>query len=106
MIGDVVGRPDEIIEREDQRPVTRMNDPRRDRKILVAVGLSGSQVARTGHQELATFIGIGGMRRCLAHARISRAPYRGIRRQNQCYMGLSAASVAPAIEPKMGPPQG
>jgi hypothetical protein len=31
-----------------------MNDPRRDRKILVAVGFSGSQVARAGHQELAT----------------------------------------------------
>jgi hypothetical protein len=41
-----------------------MNDPRRDRKILVAVGLSGSQVARAGHQELATSIEIGGMRRC------------------------------------------
>jgi hypothetical protein len=54
VIGDVVGRPDEIIEAQDQRPVTRMNDPRRDRKILVAVGLSGSQVARAGHQELAT----------------------------------------------------
>jgi len=26
-----------------------MNDPRRDRKILVTVGLSGSQVARAGH---------------------------------------------------------
>ena len=27
MIGDVVGGPDEIVEREDQRPVARMNDP-------------------------------------------------------------------------------
>jgi hypothetical protein len=36
--------------------MTRMNDPRRDWKILVAVGLSGSQFARAGHQELATFI--------------------------------------------------
>ena len=51
VIGDVVGGPDEIVEAEDQRPVTRMNDPRRDRKILVAVGLSGSQFARAGHQE-------------------------------------------------------
>ncbi|MEI2598401.1 hypothetical protein V8940_19705, partial [Acinetobacter pittii] len=33
----------------DQGTVPRMNDPRRDRKILVAVGLSGSQVARGGH---------------------------------------------------------
>ena len=42
------------------------------------------------------------MRRCSAPARRSRAPYRGIRRQNQCYMGLSAPSVTPAIEPEMG----
>jgi hypothetical protein len=54
MIGDIVGGPDEIVEAENQRAVTRMDDPRRDRKILVAVGLAGSQVARTGHQELAT----------------------------------------------------
>jgi hypothetical protein len=45
-----------------------MNDPRRDRKILVAVGLSGSQVARARHLELATFVWFGGMRRCPAHA--------------------------------------
>ena len=62
VIGDVVCRPDEIVETENQRPMTRMNDPRRDREILVAVGLSGSQIARGGHQELATLIGIGGMR--------------------------------------------
>jgi hypothetical protein len=75
--------------------VPRMNDPRRDRKILVAVGLSGSQVARAGHQELATFVWIGGMRRCSAHARRSRAPYRGISRQNQCYPGLPAPASRP-----------
>jgi hypothetical protein len=36
--------------------VTRVNDPRRDRKVLVAVSLAGSQFARGGHQELATFV--------------------------------------------------
>jgi hypothetical protein len=41
MIGDIVGRSDEIVERENERPVPRMNDPGRDRKILVAVGLAG-----------------------------------------------------------------
>ena len=56
MIGDIVGGSDEIVERKDQRPVPRVNDPRRDRKILVAVSLAGPQFARTGHQELATFI--------------------------------------------------
>ena len=56
VIGDVVGGPDEIVERENQRPVTRMNDPRRDRKVLVAVSLAGSQFARGGHQELATLV--------------------------------------------------
>jgi hypothetical protein len=36
--------------------VARMNDPRRDRKVLVAVSLAGSQFARACHQELATFV--------------------------------------------------
>ena len=76
MIGNVVGGPHEIVERQDQRPVTRMNDPRRDRKILVAVGLSGSQIARAGHQELATFIWAWRIRRCSAHAR-DRVPHIG-----------------------------
>jgi hypothetical protein len=34
-----------------------MNDPRRHRKVLVTVGLAGSQFVRAGHQELATFAG-------------------------------------------------
>jgi hypothetical protein len=49
MIGDVVGGADEIIEGENQRPVTRMDDPRRNRKILVAMGLPRSQLARSRH---------------------------------------------------------
>ena len=56
MIGDVVGGSDEIVKRQNQRPVTRMNDPRRNRKVLVAVSFAGSQFARGGHQELATFV--------------------------------------------------
>src|ERR1019366_8817471 len=56
MIGDIVGGPDKIVECEDQRPVPRMNDPRRDRKVLVAVSLAGSQFARGGHQERATLV--------------------------------------------------
>jgi hypothetical protein len=35
--------------------MARMNDPRRDRKIFVAVGLAGSQFARGGHRKLAAF---------------------------------------------------
>jgi hypothetical protein len=31
--------------------VTRVNDPRRDGKILVAVGLSGSQLVRGRHRD-------------------------------------------------------
>ena len=27
MVGDIVGRSDEIVERKNQRPVARMNDP-------------------------------------------------------------------------------
>src|SRR6185436_217931 len=45
-------------------------------------------------------LGIGGARRCSAHARRSRAPYRGIRRQNQCYMGCLAPPVTRVMEPK------
>jgi hypothetical protein len=56
MIGDIVGSSDKIVECEDQRPMARMNDPRRDRKVLVAVSLAGSQFTRTCHQELATFV--------------------------------------------------
>ena len=56
MIGDIVGGPDKIVECEDQRPVARMNDPRRDRKVLVAVSFAGSQFARGGHQERATLV--------------------------------------------------
>src|SRR5260370_7506454 len=55
MIGDIVGGSDKIVERKYQRPVAWMNDPRRDRKVLVAVSLAGSQFARAGHQGLATF---------------------------------------------------
>ena len=58
VIGDVVGGPDEIVECENQRPVAPMNDPGRDGKILVAVGLAGSQFARGGHRELATSVGV------------------------------------------------
>jgi hypothetical protein len=82
MIGDIVGGPDEIVERQDQRPVTRMYNPGRDRKVLVAVCLAGSQFARAGHQELATFC-LG--RRILQAPVIGatpigpQTPYRGIR---------------------------
>jgi hypothetical protein len=42
--------------------VTRMNDPGRDRKILVAVCFAGSQFARAGHQQLATLVWAQGIR--------------------------------------------
>jgi hypothetical protein len=70
MIGDIVGGPDETVERQDQRPVTRMNDPGRDRKILVAVCFAGSQFARAGHQQLATLVWPQGIR----SPRIPRMP--------------------------------
>jgi hypothetical protein len=69
MIGDIVGRSHEIVKREDKCPMARMNDPRRDRKILVAVSLAGSQFARGGHQELATFFRASHASRKVAHAR-------------------------------------
>jgi hypothetical protein len=86
VIGDIVGGSDEIVERQDQRAVTRMNDPGRDRKILVAVCLAGSQFARSGHQELATLVWAREFR-IPSRPRMPirpQTPYRGIRYQNQC----------------------
>ncbi len=53
VVGDVVGGADEVVIRQDQGAMTRMNDPGRDGKILVAVTLTGSQFARRGHRGLA-----------------------------------------------------
>ena len=80
MIGDIVSGSDEIVKRENQRPVTRMDDPRRDRKVLIAVGLAGSQFARTGHQELATFAWkqLAYTLAALLPVRRSRTPYRDL----------------------------
>jgi hypothetical protein len=33
-----------------------MDDPRRHRKVFVAMGLAGSQVARRGHRDLAALV--------------------------------------------------
>src|SRR5262245_46060857 len=52
MIGDVVGGADEIVERKDQRPMPRMDDPRGNRKILVTVRLAGPEVAGAAHEKL------------------------------------------------------
>src|SRR5207244_8057621 len=54
MVGNVVGGADEIVVGKNQRPVARMDDPRRHRKVLVAVSLAGSQFGCGGHRELAT----------------------------------------------------
>jgi hypothetical protein len=95
MIGDVVGGPDEIVEGENQRPVTRMDDPRRDRKILVAVGLAGSQFARGGHQELATFIGMAVPPRRVEHRACGeRGPHIGEYAPKPMLSAISAARPA------------
>src|SRR3981081_1963427 len=59
MVGDIVGRSDKIVERKDQRPMARMNNPRRDRKVLVAVSFAGSQFARAGHQRTGLHSSLG-----------------------------------------------
>ena len=50
MVGDVVGGADEIVERQNQLAMPRVDDPRRHRKVLVPVGLAGSQFARRRHR--------------------------------------------------------
>src|SRR5439155_22433334 len=74
--------------------------PGRDRKILVAVCLAGSQFARSGHQELATLVWAGGVSHppSSAHADRPQIPYRGIRYQNQCYLRLLANADCGQIE--------
>ena len=49
MIRHVVRGAHEFVEREDDAAVARMNEPRRHRKVLVAVGFSRSQCARLVH---------------------------------------------------------
>ena len=43
MVGDVVGRAHEFVEGQNQRAVARLDQPRRDGKILVAVAFAGPE---------------------------------------------------------------
>ena len=45
MVGHVVGDAHEFVERENGAAMARMDEPRRDREILVAVALAGAQCA-------------------------------------------------------------
>ena len=76
MVGDVIGGSYKIVEGENQGPVARANDPRRDREIFVAVSLAGSQFARGVHQKLATFFGLRMLFRVL-RMRTDRKPHIG-----------------------------
>src|SRR5215470_9121828 len=50
VVGHVVGDPYELVERQNDAAMTRVNEPRRDRKVLVAMALSGPQGGRVvGH---------------------------------------------------------
>jgi len=50
VVGDVVRRAHEFVERQDRRAMARMNEPRRDRKILVAVALARSGFGGGDHR--------------------------------------------------------
>ena len=43
VIGDVVGDAHEFVERQDDAAMARVDQPRRDRKILVAMALARTQ---------------------------------------------------------------
>src|SRR6266581_8178432 len=43
MVGDVVGDPHELVEGQNDAAMTRVDEPRRDREVLVAMALSGPQ---------------------------------------------------------------
>jgi hypothetical protein len=49
VIGDVIGGADEIVEGKNERAVPWMEDPRGNRKILVAVRLARPEVAGAAH---------------------------------------------------------
>jgi hypothetical protein len=50
VVGHVVGDPHEFVERQNDAAMTRVDEPRRDRKVLVAMALSGPQGSRVvGH---------------------------------------------------------
>jgi hypothetical protein len=50
MVGDIVGDPHEFIEGENGAAMARMDQPRRDREVLVPVPLAGAQCRRiVGH---------------------------------------------------------
>src|SRR3979411_3015401 len=92
MIGNIVGGPDEVIERENQRAVARMDDPRRHRKVLVTMGLAGSQFARGGHR-----MGYTCWTWPFPQSRVRKRRHAGsladphiweIRGQNQCYLTI------------------
>jgi hypothetical protein len=57
MIGDVIGRSHEPIERQDRAATLGADEPRRDGKVLVAVGLAGAGLAGIGHAGPASRIG-------------------------------------------------
>jgi hypothetical protein len=52
MIGNVVRNADEFIERQNDRPVPPLDQPGRNREILVLRALSGSKLATARHCKL------------------------------------------------------
>ena len=49
VIRDVVGDAHEFVERQDDAAMARVDQPRRDRKVLVAMPLARTQFTRRGH---------------------------------------------------------
>ena len=52
VIGDIVGDAHELVERQDGRAMARGDQPGRDRKILVAMALAGTQLRGAAHGRL------------------------------------------------------
>src|SRR5262249_46054548 len=49
MVGNIVGGSYEIVERQYRAAMARMNEKRRDRKVLVPVSFSRAPIGRVGH---------------------------------------------------------
>ena len=52
MVGDVVGGANEIVECQNRAAMARMDEKRRDRKVLVPVSFSRAPVGRVGHARI------------------------------------------------------
>ena len=83
MVGDVVGGAHEAIEGEDRPAMLRLDQPRGDGKILVAVALAGAGFGRGDHQPAVP----------PAEAAAWKRPFHAPPRPRQCWIADSSVKA-------------